>query len=81
MVRARMGWVGLVLASEDCFGMKSLGDSAVVSHISRKTSEMWGTRGLWLGQGLKSDGGASPRLFRPRYAWANLGHPSCFLGF
>jgi HlyD family secretion protein len=28
----------------------------------------------------ESDRGASPRLFRPRYALANLGHPSCFNG-
>ena len=31
---------------------------------------------------LKAFDGASPRLFRPRYALANLGHPSCpfFIG-
>jgi hypothetical protein len=31
------------------FGLESQGFSAVVSHISRKTSEMWGTRGSVVG--------------------------------
>jgi hypothetical protein len=35
-------------------GSKSLRFVAVVSHISRKTSEMWGTRQLWQGQVVKS---------------------------
>ena len=29
----------------------------------------------------KCDRGASPRRFRPMYAFANMGHPSCFNGF
>src|SRR5258708_1814314 len=33
--------------------LKSLNDRAVVSHISRKTSEMWATRRSWLGQSLE----------------------------
>jgi hypothetical protein len=32
--------------------VKSYGATAVVSHISRKTSEIWGTRQLLRGQGL-----------------------------
>jgi hypothetical protein len=30
-----------------------LKERVVVSHISRKTSEMWGTRHLFVGQGLE----------------------------
>jgi hypothetical protein len=61
----------------------------VESHISRKTSEIWGTRQLLqLGSctskvfiPLKPTEGLNgapsfARLFRPRYALANLGHPS-----
>ncbi len=40
-----VGYHGTKLhASKDESRVKSYGDRAVVSHISRKTSEMWGTR-------------------------------------
>ena len=42
------------LASE---GHPSRGFRFVVSHISRKTSEMWGTHRLWKGRNLRRDGG------------------------
>jgi hypothetical protein len=56
----------------------------VVSHISQKTSEMWGTLSLvaepraiqfksWIEE--KRSLGFAHR-FRPTYAWANVGHPS-----
>jgi stage II sporulation protein D len=37
---------------QGCWELRSFGVRLVVSHISRKTSEMWGTRGLLRGQGL-----------------------------
>jgi hypothetical protein len=71
---------------------QSFGDSAVVSHISRKTSEIWDTRGFvdgvefdfqsWLrGNLFKDVRGASLRRFRPRYALANLGTRPISAGF
>ena len=56
---------------------KGFGGRAVVSHISQKTSEMWGTRGLVVTEKEKRQGfdGASPRLSYPTYAGANVGHP------
>jgi stage II sporulation protein D len=40
-----------VQLDEGCWELKSFGVGAVVSHISRKTSEIWGTRGFRWGQG------------------------------
>jgi hypothetical protein len=40
-----------------CFGDQGLGSSVVVSHISRKTSEIWGTRLWWEMKGLGVEGG------------------------
>ena len=48
---------------------------AVVSHISRRTSEMWGTRGFVRCDRVKRSLGFA-RLFRPTYAGANVEHPS-----
>ena len=43
---------------------KGFGGRVVVSHISQKTSEMWGTRALVVTEKRKRQGfdGASPRL-------------------
>jgi hypothetical protein len=49
------------------FGGEVLGVSAVVSHLSRKTSEMWGTRRLFGGR--RTDDtliGLRPVVFGPR---------------
>jgi hypothetical protein len=56
---------------------EGLGCRAVVPHISQKTSEMWGTRALVVTEKRKrrSLGEASPRLYQPTYAGANVGHP------
>jgi hypothetical protein len=37
---------------EVCFVFEGERSSVVVSHISRKTSEMWGTQAPWSGQVL-----------------------------
>jgi len=53
---------------------KSCPSSAVVSHISRKTSEMWGTRGLV--KGIEKDRplmGLRPVFFGPRTPWRTWG--------
>jgi hypothetical protein len=62
-------------------GFNSSGSSAVVSHISRTTSEMWGTLLLVAGIEFKSFDGASPDRSRPTYAGANVGHPSLYQSF
>jgi stage II sporulation protein D len=50
--RGRSGERGApVQLDEGCWELKSFGVGAVVSHISRKTSEIWGTRGFRWGQG------------------------------
>ena len=56
---------------------KGFGGRAVVSHISQKTSEMWGTRALVATRKRKRQtfDRASPRLYQPTYAGANVGHP------
>ena len=47
-------------------GLESRSDRAVVSHISRKTSEIWGTRGLLVDLSRTFEG-LRPVVFRPRY--------------
>jgi hypothetical protein len=42
--------------------VESYEDRAVVSHISRKTSEIWGTQDLWSGRRLKGTG-FSPYIY------------------
>jgi hypothetical protein len=38
------------------------------------------TRVMLRGRYWKNNGGASPHLFQPMYAGANMGHPSIFTG-
>ena len=61
---------------------KGFGGRAVVSHISPKTSEMWGTRAWVVTEERKrqSFDGASPRLSYPTYAGATWGTRTEWVG-
>jgi hypothetical protein len=57
---------------------RSLGKKSrfAVSHISRKTSEIWGTPRFVEGRKLQKRPLGYAHHFRPTYALANVGHPS-----
>jgi hypothetical protein len=48
-------------------GPKAEGWSAAVSHISRKTSEIWGTRDLWPGRISRGSAKQNRLIFRKYY--------------
>src|SRR5882757_10488446 len=51
--------------------LRSCNERAVESHISRKTSEIWGTRDRWSGQRDLQQ--RTPKRDGPRLAWQGAG--------